>query len=234
MLYQFILSILNFERPTHHGGHGIQQAGPPTVRDNCCSWSWWTFDTAFVQCVHFPGWQPDSEHPQAPLSEGHAGRWPLGPANKQTHSCETDSAVGHVKNQAHGDTHLWDSWLGWHPASGDSRAEFPAWLRAWPGGGVQGTAGVSLEQPRGGGWAFLQAPWLLSPAPWLSRRHWEPSQLTEHLACPSPGCHVWLRFRSHGGGLTPTISWTQEGLGVGIRAALLIPSALQPQTLKGS
>ena len=127
MPYQFMPSVLNFERPPHHGGHGIQQAGLPSVRDNCCSWGWWTPDTACLWCVHFPEWQPDSEHSQAPLSEGQAGRWPLGPVDRQTCSCETDSAVGHVKNQAHRDTHLWESWLGWHPASGDSRAEFPSW-----------------------------------------------------------------------------------------------------------
>lgn len=127
MPYQFILSVLNFERPPHHRGHGIQQAGLPSVRDNCYRWSWWTLVTAFLQGVNFPGRQPDSAHSQAPLSEGHAGRWPVGSANKQTCSCETDSAEGHVKNQAHGDTHLWDSWLGWHLASGDSRAEFLAW-----------------------------------------------------------------------------------------------------------
>lgn len=167
MPYQFILSVLNFERPLHHRGHGIQQAGHTIRKGQLLQGgadehlSQLSYNVLISQ-----GGSQTPRHSQAPLGEGHAGRWPVDPGNKQTCSwdwfsrgpCEESGTQGHTS-------------LG---------------QLAWVASGLWGTVGLSFwhglvtriawGQECKAQWGYLWSspmavgghssqPWLLSPAP---------------------------------------------------------------------
>lgn len=172
--------------------------GLPTVMGSCYICSWRTpLKQLFYDTFVSQGNSQNVSISSLPCARVQAED--LGPAN-QMYPCETDLEVGDVKDQAHeGHTALWKLGSGGTQSFGDSRAVsgIRAWARAWDhsarcSGGITGAAPWSV-------WAFLLAVC-------LSQRLREPPQLTEHLVCSSPGCNVWLGFRSQGRAPWPTVT----------------------------